>query len=122
MRQGFPCCDPLGRVKICHGTDKIFQVCINAFPEGEWFARVFLVETIAKFLKQGHGCVLVLCEKLQKCVEAVFVGEVGHLAFDDGDGSVEAGFEFLVGDGEDDAFLYGIDALRSIMSLRKCDK
>lgn len=103
--------NPFPRIKTCHGTYKAFKVIIATFPEREWFTWGLLFESVPSHIEKANPWVVT--KTLQEPIKPVFICKVRDLALDYGCEGINALFQLVFLNCENDALVNGVDALTS---------
>ena len=112
MRQRLACGDSLPRIKRRHLTNQVFKDRVDAFPQGKRSSRILLVKSIsddAKYLLVG-----VPMNIFEEPLYPLRVCKVRDLTFENVGEDFLSFTKFAFVDGEDDAFVDGVDALHSV--------
>ena len=103
--------NPPSRIKTCHGTYKAFKVIIDTVPERERLSRGLLVESVPSHFENANPWIIT--KILQEPIKPVFICKVRDLALDYDSEGIDALFQLVFSNCENDALVNGADALAS---------
>ena len=103
--------NPFPRIKTGHGTYKAFKVIINTIPEREWLTRGLLVKSIPSHFENANPWIIT--KILQEPIEPVFIREVRDLTLDHDSKGIDALFQLVFLNCENNAPVNGADTLDS---------